>query len=121
MSQTGLLPTVDLVLCGQILPGGRVTSFSCRSSSSPAFVVCKMKRPGESYHVIHSRGDVHGDIFISPATKKLEKQDKLGPRDKSIHLEITESEAEPLKDGSTTSIANPIVDSFSLCELHFVI
>ena len=48
-------------------------------------------RPGESYHVIRGTHDVtgsrHEDIFtfISPATEKLEKQDKFQPKDKS-HL-----------------------------------
>ena len=41
------------------------------------------RRPGESYHVIRGTHDVtgsrHEDIFtfISPATEKLEKQDKF--------------------------------------------
>ena len=56
-------------------------------------IACSMggRRPGESYHVIRGTHDVtgsrHEDIFtfISPATEKLEKQDKFQPRDKS-HL-----------------------------------
>ena len=47
------------------------------------------RRPGESYRVIRGTHDVtgsrHGDIytFISPATEKLENQDKIQLRDKS--------------------------------------
>ena len=45
-------------------------------------------------------GSRHENIitFISPATRKLEKQDKFQPRDKSYLWNITNSEAEPLKD-----------------------
>ena len=42
----------------------------------------------------------------SPATEKLENQDKFQVRDKSYLKNVTESEAEPLKDGSAASIAN---------------
>ena len=64
----------------------------------------------------------HEDIFtfISPATEKLEQQDKFQSKDKS-HLEkITESETEPLKDSSAGSIANPKAAAFSLRKLNFV-
>ena len=39
--------------------------------------------------------------------QQLKKQDKFQPRDKSYLYNITNSEAEPLKDGSAASIANP--------------
>ena len=54
------------------------------------------------------------DIFISPVTEKLEKQDKFKPKGKSYLYNIPESEAEPLKDGSTASVANPKAASFLL-------
>ena len=84
--------------------------------------VCKNggRRPGESYHVIRGTADVigsrHEDIFtfISPAVAKLEKQDKLQPKDKSYLYNISESEAEPLKDGSAASVSNAKVAAFSL-------
>ena len=63
--------------------------------------------------MVHGTHDVrcsrHEDIFpfISPATEKLENQDKFQPKDKSCRKNITESGAEPLKDGSAASIANP--------------
>ena len=44
--------------------------------------------------------------IISPATEKLEKQDKFQLRDKSYLQNVTKSEAEPLKDGSAASVAN---------------
>ena len=57
--------------------------------------------------MIRGTGDVtdsrHGGIFISPATENLKKQDKFQPRDKSYLYNITNSEAEPLKDGSAAS------------------
>ena len=69
---------------------------------------------------IHGTADVtgsrHKDIFtfISPAVKKLEKQDKFQPKDKSYLYNISESEAELLKDGSAASVSNPNVAAFSL-------
>ena len=87
-----------------------------------ARAVCKNRgrRPGESYHVIcrtHAVTDSrHKDIFtfISPATEKLEKQDKFHPKDKSYLQSIPESEAEPLKDSSAASVAIPKVAACSL-------
>ena len=79
------------------------------------------RRFGESYHLIHGTHDVtgsrHEDIFtfISSSTEKLEKQDQFQPRDKSYLHNITESEAELLKDASTARVANPKVAFFSLC------
>ena len=77
-------------------------------------------------HVIRGTHDVtgsrHEDIltFISPATEKLEKQDKFQPRDKSYLYNITQSAAEPLKDGFPASVANPKAAAFSLRKLNFV-
>ena len=56
-----------------------------------SLVVCKNggRRPGESYHKIcgthHITDSRHGDIFtfISPATEKLENQNKIQSRDTS--------------------------------------
>ena len=45
--------------------------------------------------------------IISQATKKLEEQDQLQPRDKSYLYNITESEAELLEDGFAASVVNP--------------
>ena len=61
-------------------------------------------------------GSRHEDIFtfISPAVAKLEKQDKFQPKDKSYLYNISESEAEPLKDGSDASVSNPKAAAFSL-------
>ena len=61
-------------------------------------------------------GSRHEDIFtfISPAVAKLEKQDKFLPKDKSYLYNISESEAEPLKDGSAASVSNPKSAAFSL-------
>ena len=61
-------------------------------------------------------GSRHEDIFtfISPAVAKLEKQDKFQPKDKSYLYNISESEAEPLKDGSAASVSNPKAAAFSL-------
>ena len=78
------------------------------------------RRPGESYHVIRGTADVtgsrHKDIFtfISPAVEKLEKQDKFQPKDRSYLYNISESEAESLKDGSAASVSNPKAAAFSL-------
>ena len=78
------------------------------------------RRPGESYHVIRGTADVtgsrHEDIitFISPAVEKLEKQDKFQPKDKSYLYNISESEAEPLKDGFAASVSNPKAAPFLL-------
>ena len=46
--------------------------------------------------------------------EKLEKQYKFQPKDKSYVYNIPESEAEPLKDGSAASVANPKAAAFSL-------
>ena len=51
---------------------------------------------------------------LSPVTEKLEKQDKFQPRDRSYLQNMTNSEVEPLKDGSTANVANPKTASFSL-------
>ena len=52
--------------------------------------------------------------YSSPALEKLEKQDKFQPKDKSYLYNISQSEAEPLKDGSTASVSNPKATAFSL-------
>ena len=65
--------------------------------------VCKngRRRPGESYHVIRGKHDVTGSrreeifTFISPATEKLEKQDKFEQKDKSYLQNIPESSLVP--------------------------
>ena len=61
-------------------------------------------------------GSRHKDIFtfISPAVEKLEKQDKFQLKDKSYFYNLSESEAEPLKDGSAASVSNPNAAAFSL-------
>ena len=68
--------------------------------------------------MIRSTADVtgsrHEDIFISPAVEKLEKQDKFQPKDKSYFYNISESETEPLKDGSAASVSNPKAAAFLL-------
>ena len=61
-------------------------------------------------------GSRHEDIFtfIYLATEKLEKHDKFQQKDKSYLYNIPKSEAEPLKDGSAASVANPKAAAFSL-------
>ena len=61
-------------------------------------------------------GSRHEEIFtfISPAVEKLEKQDKFKPKDKFYLYNMSESEAELLKDGSTANVSNPNVAAFLL-------
>ena len=88
-------------------------------------VTCK-RSSGESYHVIRGTADVTSSrhkvifTFISPALKKLEKQDKFQPKDKSYLYNISESEAEPLKDDSAARVSIPKAAAFSLRYLNFV-
>ena len=75
------------------------------------------RRPGVSYYMIHGTNDVtcsgRREIFtlVSSTLEKAEKQDRFQLRDN-----ITESEAEPLKDDCNASVANPKAASTTLAK-----
>ena len=84
-----MTPLSPLLISGVGTVAG-VASLVPRPSPAPVFDRLQYaktdrggRRPGESYHVIRGTNDVtgsrHEDIFtfISPATEKLEKQDKF--------------------------------------------